>query len=143
MSEIKTLPVIEVAGGVVVRDGLFLITQRKADDRFALLWEFPGGKRKPDETFETCLRRELQEELGIDVLVGPKLTTVIHHYEQRTLHLHVYFCRLVTGEPQPLECEAVRWVTLEAMLAHPFPPANRRILEALVEQVQGRGVPAF
>ncbi len=136
-------PIIEVAGGVVVRDGQFLIAQRKADDRFGLLWEFPGGKRKPSETFEECLRRELAEELGVEVLVGPKLTTVVHHYERRTLHLHIFFCRLVAGKPKPLECAAVRWVSLEAMLTHPFPPANRRILEALVDQVQRKGVPSF
>ncbi len=143
MTETKTQPVIEVAGGVMVRDDQFLIAQRKANDRFGLLWEFPGGKREPGETFEECLRRELIEELGVEVEVGQKLTTVIHHYEQRTLHLHIYFCRLVSGEPRPIECEAVRWVTLETMLMHPFPPANRRVLEALVEHIESHGLPSF
>src|SRR5262245_45725195 len=61
--------VIEVAAGLVFRGGKVLITQRRPDDHLGGLWEFPGGKREPNETFEQCLHRELKEELGIEVHV--------------------------------------------------------------------------
>ena len=60
---------IEVAAGLVFRDGQLLITQRRMQDHLGGLWEFPGGKREVNESFEDCLRRELKEELGIEVKV--------------------------------------------------------------------------
>ena len=62
--------VIEVSAGLIFRAGKLLITQRHADAHLGGLWEFPGGKRESGETFETCLARELREELGIEVEVG-------------------------------------------------------------------------
>ena len=64
------MPVIDVAAALVFRDGKLLITQRHADAHLGGLWEFPGGKREPNETFEACLARELREELGIEVDSG-------------------------------------------------------------------------
>src|ERR1035438_758060 len=66
----STMPVIDVAAALVFREGKLLITQRYADAHLGGLWEFPGGKREPNETFEACLARELREELGIEVTVG-------------------------------------------------------------------------
>src|SRR5262245_15313555 len=78
---------IEVAAGVVFRDGQVLITQRRPGDHLGGLWEFPGGKREPGETFEVCLQRELKEELGIEVDVGEWLDSVTHAYPEKTVHL--------------------------------------------------------
>jgi len=64
------MPIIDVAAGLVFREGKVLITQRHAGAHLGGLWEFPGGKREPDEAFEACLQRELREELGIEVVVG-------------------------------------------------------------------------
>ena len=63
-------PAIDVAAALVFRDGKLLITQRHPDAHLGGLWEFPGGKREPNETFEACLIRELREELGIEVSVS-------------------------------------------------------------------------
>src|SRR5580765_7280877 len=63
-------PVIDVSAGLVFRAGKLLITKRHDDAHLGGLWEFPGGKREPDESFEACLVRELREELGIEVAVG-------------------------------------------------------------------------
>ena len=65
-SEFDSRRSIEVSAGLIFRAGQLLITQRPAGGHLAGLWEFPGGKREPGETFEACLRRELQEELGED-----------------------------------------------------------------------------
>jgi mutator protein MutT len=73
---------IEVSAGLVFRNGKLLITQRYTDAHLGGLWEFPGGKRECDETFEACLTRELREELGIDVRVGELVETIEHAYPE-------------------------------------------------------------
>ena len=71
---------IEVAAGLVFRDGLLLISQRRPQDHLGGLWEFPGGKREPGESPEDCLRRELMEELGIEVEIKELVETIAHDY---------------------------------------------------------------
>jgi len=85
--KIKNENAIEVAAGLVFRNGKLLITRRRANDPLGGLWEFPGGKRKPEETFQECLRRELREELGIEVDVGELLEAITHAYPDKTVHL--------------------------------------------------------
>jgi 8-oxo-dGTP pyrophosphatase MutT (NUDIX family) len=72
--------VIDVAAGLVERDGLILITQRKEGSHLAGLWEFPGGKREAAETWQDCLVRELHEELAITVTVGELRYETVHHF---------------------------------------------------------------
>jgi len=69
---------IEVAAGLIFRNGKLLITQRFNDSHCGGLWEFPGGKREPGETFEQCLARELNEELGIEAAVHELIKTIRH-----------------------------------------------------------------
>lgn len=111
-----------------------LIDQRKQDDLLGGLWEFPGGKIEPGETVEACIQREIREELGIEIEVGEHLITVDHAYSHFRVSLHVHHCRHVTGVPQPLECDRVRWVTLDELDRFPFPKANVKIIEALKHQ---------
>src|ERR1041385_7546125 len=84
---------VDVAAALVFRDGKLLITRRHADAHLGGLWEFPGGKRESDETFEQCLVRELQEELGITVTVGELLEELTHEYPERTVLLKFFACR--------------------------------------------------
>lgn len=124
---------IEVSAGLVFRAGQLLITQRPAGGHLAGLWEFPGGKRESGETFEACLRRELQEELGVDVRVHDELERITHSYPEKTVHLRFFRCTLSdeSTEPQALGCQAVAWVTRETLLSYPFPAADARLLEML------------
>ena len=122
---------IEVSAGLIFRSGLLLITQRHAGDHLGGLWEFPGGKREPGETFEQCLKRELREELGIEVSVGELFESVTHAYGDKTVHLQFFLCQLFTGEPQPLDCAALKWVSREALPAHAFPAADAKLLSRL------------
>jgi mutator protein MutT len=71
---------IDVAAGLVFREGKLLITQRHPEAHLGGLWEFPGGKREPGETFERCLARELREELGIEIQVGELVESLTHAY---------------------------------------------------------------
>src|ERR1051325_4622706 len=93
---------IEVSAGLILREGKLLITQPHADAHLGGLWEFPGGKREPGESFEQCLTRELREELGVDADVGTLFATVTHAYPEKTVYLQFHLCRLRVGEPQPL-----------------------------------------
>src|ERR1019366_4764992 len=102
--------VIDVAAALVFREGKLLITQRHAGAHLGGLWEFPGGKREPDETFPECLIRELREELGIEVEVGELVESLTHAYPKKTVHLKFYRCRWKQHEPQPLGCPAFKWV---------------------------------
>jgi mutator protein MutT len=127
------MKVIEVAAGLVFRDGQLLITQRRPEDHLGGLWEFPGGKREAAETFEQCLRRELQEELGVEVEVGALLDEISHSYPEKSVHLKFYRCTLLSGEPQPLDCHAVAWVTQPQLRDYEFPAADVQLL-AMLEQ---------
>jgi mutator protein MutT len=125
------LKTIEVSAGLVFRSGKLLITQRHADAHLGGLWEFPGGKREPGETFEQCLARELQEELGVTVQVGALFDTVTHAYPERTVLLNFFLCSLPAGEPQAIDCAAVKWVDRDELLSHEFPAADAGLLDKL------------
>ena len=128
-------PSIDVAAALVFREGKVLITQRCADAHLGGLWEFPGGKREPDETFEACLTRELREELGIEVAVGVLVESLTHAYPEKTVHLRFYRCRWTRHEPQPLGCPAFNWVTAAVLKDYAFPAADARLLEKLRQDI--------
>ncbi len=124
-------PSIEVAAGLVFREGKLLITQRYPEGHLGGLWEFPGGKRETNETFEACLARELREELGIEVAVGQLVESLTHAYPEKTVCLRFYCCRWLKHEPRPLGCLDFKWVTPEALAGHAFPAADARLLGKL------------
>ena len=116
---------------MVFRGGKLLIAQRLAGSHLGGLWEFPGGKRQPGETWEECLARELIEELGASVKVGSVFEEVVHVYPEKTVRLRFFVCSWLSGEPRPLECANVAWVTREQLAHYEFPPADARLLERL------------
>lgn len=122
---------IEVTAALIRRDGALLIAQRPPGAHLAGLWEFPGGKREADESLEACLARECAEELGVTVRVGALRRVVEHAYPDRHVTLHFFECTLVAGEPAPVGCQAVRWVTPHELPAFAFPPADARLIEDL------------
>ena len=129
-------PSIEVSAGLIFRAGKLLITQRRPDDHLGGLWEFPGGKREPGETFEQCLVRELREELGVEVLVGELVEELTHDYPEKTVHLRFFRCTLadIRAEPRALHCHAFAWVTRNELTGYQFPAADARLLERLRSQ---------
>ena len=123
-------PITEVAAAVIEADGRYLIT-RRAKGHLEGLWEFPGGKVRSGETLPECLRREVKEELGIEVRVGEKLETVTWRYPDRTLVLHFFRCGLAGGEITPQEGQAFAWVTPEELEGYSFPPADASLIRRL------------
>ena len=122
---------IEVAAALVFREGKLLITKRHADAHLGGLWEFPGGKREPGEAFDACLKRELREELGIEVVVGDLLENLTHEYSDRIVHLRFYRCRWTQNEPQLLDCADFKWVRLGELGNYEFPAADAQLLQRL------------
>lgn len=136
MSEARA-PLPHKSIGVAViwnEQGQILIDRRPQDGLLGGLWEFPGGKVEPGETIPACIKREIQEELGIEIAVGEPLITIDHAYTHYRVTLNVYHCRYIAGEPQPLACEEIRWVTLQEIEQFPFPKANVEIIAALKRQ---------
>ncbi|MFQ5612294.1 MAG: A/G-specific adenine glycosylase [Anaerolineae bacterium] len=134
----KALPHYDVTAAVIYRNGdrdAFLIAQRPLEGMLGGLWEFPGGKQEPGETLKDCLRREIREELGVEIAVGEQFATVKHGYTHFKITLHAFHCQLVRGQPQALEVNDWRWVTPEELDNYAFPSTDRKIIEALQAQV--------
>ena len=130
-SKLKTKNCVEVSAALIFRGGKLLITRRHAHSHLGGLWEFPGGKREAHETFEQCLVREIREELGVEISVGALFQEISHAYPEKSVHLKFFVCRLLSGEPQPLDCAAVKWVDRSELAAHAFPAADAQLLEQL------------
>jgi 8-oxo-dGTP diphosphatase len=122
---------IEVAAGLVFREGKLLITRRAADSHLGGLWEFPGGKREPSESFEECLHRELREELGIEVRIERLFQAIIHHYPDRSVDLRFFQCRWLRHEPKAILCDELAWVLAAELCHYQFPAADALLLDKL------------
>jgi A/G-specific adenine glycosylase len=126
------LPTKSIGVAVIWNEqGLILIDRRPVDGLLGGLWEFPGGKVETGESIEDCIRREICEELAIEIEVGQHLITVHHAYTHFQVVLTVHHCRYISGTPQPIACDEIRWVTLAELDQFPFPKANLKIIEAL------------
>jgi len=133
MNESTTLLPHKIIGVAVIWNdkGQILIDRRRSGGTMGGLWEFPGGKVEPSETVEECIKREIYEELGIEIEVGKHLITIDHTYTHLRVTLTVHNCRYLGGVPQPIECEEIRWVTLDELDQYAFPEANTQIIAAL------------
>lgn len=123
---------VDVAAAVIERpDGAFLLAQRPEGKVYSGYWEFPGGKVEPDETVMAALKRELHEELGLDVDLCYPWITRVHAYSHGTVRLH--FLRVVRwrGVPQSREGQAFTWQRSGAISVSPMLPANAPVLRSL------------
>jgi mutator protein MutT len=128
---------VEVSAALIFRSGKLLITQRPAKAHLGGLWEFPGGKREPPESFEQCLAREIREELGVEISVGNVFETIEHAWPEKSVLLKFFVCRLERGEPQALGCAAFKWISAAELDKYEFPAADAKLLGKL------RGAPEF
>ena len=127
--------VLVAACALVDADGRVLVASRPDDKPMAGLWEFPGGKLLPGETPETCLVRELEEELGVRTeppCLAP-LTFASHAYEAFHLLMPLYVCRVWQGDVVPREGQSVRWLRPRQLRELPMPPADLPLIPFLEE----------
>ena len=133
----RAVPFQVIGVGVVLNSaGEVLIDQRRNEGLLGGLWEFPGGKQEPGEAIVDTIARELQEELAIEVSVGNELISLDHAYSHKKLRFVVHLCQWRQGEPQPLASQQVCWVKPEELRNFPFPAANARIIQALLDWQQ-------
>lgn len=123
--------VIHVVGAAIFRDGKCLITRRSERMTHALKWEFPGGKIEPGESPAEALRRELREELGLEIAVGDHLGQGVGHLGDRTILLDVYESEWVGGELTLSEHHEYGWFGADEVSSLDWPEADRPILPAL------------
>jgi len=121
-----------VAAGIL-RDakGRILITQRLCDGPFNGLWEFPGGKIGNGEDPTEALKRELAEELGIEVTASTPFMDLLHEYPDRIVDLAFFLVTAWQGDPTGLESQDLRWVTTAELDADVLLPADKPVVLAL------------
>jgi len=124
-------PHYDVTAGIILKKEKVLIALRPKGSYFGGLWEFPGGKRRDEESLETCLAREIQEELSIDISVDKPFMVVRQSYPDFHITLHVFLCTHLGRDPKPMECEDFRWVKIAELNSFSFPEADKKIVEAL------------
>ena len=121
---------IEVVAAILHRDGAYFATQRGYGE-FEGMWEFPGGKIEPGESSEDALKREIQEELGIDITIDKFLCTTEYDYPSFHLTMHCYICSIEAGEIVLREHKSARWLTTETLNNVEWLPADKELLEKL------------
>jgi mutator protein MutT len=123
---------LDVSIAIIQRAGRILICQRRKDDTFADLWEFPGGKIEPGETPERCLTREIQEELGLTAHITAPFAVIEYTYPNCSVRLFPYLCSVESGEPQALASQRLKWVTPAELPAYDFPGGNVTLIQEII-----------
>ncbi len=126
-----SIPHHTVTAAVIQRNGNVLIGQRPEGGLLGGMWEFPGGKTEPGETLQACLKREICEELGADIEVREPLGVYEHAYTHFRVTLHAFRSALLSGEPQPLGHDALRWVPTSELNDYPMGKIDRQIADSL------------
>lgn len=121
---------LHVACAIIERNGSVLAAQRSKNMKMPLKWEFPGGKIKPGETPEDCLRREIAEELGVKIAIHRSLPTVTHAYPTFTITLYSFVCSIVTGKIKLHEHAAVTWLPRNKLFTLDWAKADLPVVEA-------------
>lgn len=112
---------LTVVAGLIEKDGLVLIGQRRTDDKHPLKWEFPGGKVETGESFQDALQRELEEELCIQAVIGAEVARYDYKYKGKSpIQLVFYRIPHYNGEPRCSAFNEIRWEKREALPTYDF-----------------------
>ena len=127
----RPLPLVQAAIAVIERRGHFLVSRRKAAAHVGRRWEFPGGKRRVGESWHACLRRELREEMGLEIRITGRMHPIHFRYPDRQVRLEAFRCTIARGVPRSRENQPVRWMTLAQLRRVRIPAANHALIDAL------------
>ncbi len=124
---------MQVVAALIEHEGKVLVCQRRRGSAFELLWEFPGGKRRPDETLEAALARELEEELGVTARIGREIYRTQHRYAEMSEPIELIFFAASAPPAQirNLIFERIEWREPHSLPALNFLPADRELIEKL------------
>lgn len=132
----KPIPHYDVVAGIIWKGPRFLITLRPPRGLLGGLWEFPGGKVEDGETLQNGLKREVAEELGIQIKVSSPFMSVKHAYTHFKITLHAFDCQYKKGKIQLHACDDYRWIFLSQLNDFAFPGADRKIIHKLLEKMK-------
>ena len=121
---------IEVVAAILHRDGAYFATQRGYGE-FEGMWEFPGGKIEPGESSEDALKREIQEELGVDIVIEDLICTTEYDYPSFHLTMHCYLCSIASGEIELREHKSALWLTSDKLEDVAWLPADKEVIDKL------------
>lgn len=127
------MKVIEVVCGAIEQNQVYLIAKR-GKGIHEDVWEFPGGKVEPGESRENAVKRELKEELDVDVEILEYLTSVDDAFDNTLLHVHAYRCRILSGTPVLHVHKEMRWVPADELSGYGFQKADQAIIERIQEK---------
>jgi 8-oxo-dGTP diphosphatase len=124
---------LTVVAALIESDGKLLVCQRRRNDSFGLLWEFPGGKTKAGESLEQALERELEEELGAKSKIGPEIYRTHHQYAELSEPIELIFfaATISPGDLQNLVFEQIAWRSPATLHDLNFLPADHELIEKL------------
>jgi 8-oxo-dGTP diphosphatase len=124
---------ITVVAALIESGGKLLVCQRRRDDSFALMWEFPGGKTKPGESLAQALERELEEELGAKSRIGTEIYRTRHQYAElgEPIELVFFAATLESPDVRNLVFEQIAWREPASLPELNFLPADRELIEKL------------
>lgn len=122
---------IEVGAACIHKDGKYLLQTRPEGKSFSGQWEFPGGKREKGEDMRACVKREIMEELGVEVSVRPAFLTLTHEFDRVRLRLHFHRCQIQDGTPSPTEGQEIKWVAPKDFDSVNFLDTNSEVVEKL------------
>lgn len=125
---------IKVSCAIIENENEILVAQRGERMSFPLKWEFPGGKIEEGETAEEGIKRELREELSIEIRVKEHLEPVIHHYEKISVELYPMTCELIGGELKAVEHKAIKWVEKHELAHFDWIAADVSIVKTYLEK---------
>jgi A/G-specific adenine glycosylase len=126
-----------VTAAVIRRNGRVLIAQRPPDKLLGGLWEFPGGKVNPGEDLLAGLKREIREELGVEISVQGALGKYKHAYTHFRVSVHAFCCALEAGEPHNLEHTGLRWARPSQLSGYPMGKIDRQIARQIASHLSG------
>lgn len=127
---------INVVAAVIFKDGKVFATQRGYGE-FKDGWEFPGGKVEPGESPEDALRREIREELEVEVSVGELIDTIEYDYPAFHLSMKCFACTIAGGSPHLLEHEAAKWLTSTQLGSVKWLPADVTLIPKIEKMMEG------
>ena len=121
---------IVVSAAIIRKENRIFATQRGYGE-WKDWWEFPGGKIEPDETPENALKREIQEELSVEINVDEFLCTVEYDYPKFHLTMHCYLCSLLTEALHLNEHEAAKWLSKDELDSVKWLPADLEVIDRI------------
>ncbi len=124
--------IFDVVGALLENKGKYLVCKRKKDDQYGSMWEFPGGRVEPGENKISAVKREIKEELDIEISIEKVLNVFEDENDTMKIFVYLYNGTIKNGTPSCIECDEVKWATPDEIKTLNLAPADKKIAEYLL-----------